>query len=144
VSKSARTLVCFDFGSKRIGVAVGQELTGSATALETISTTNGQPDWSAINRIVQQWRPQAFVLGMPVNMDGSEHDLAKSVQRFSDNLQTRYHLPVYTMDERLSSVEAERILGAETKTTKRINKKEVDKLAAKLILQSWFEHTLTE
>jgi putative Holliday junction resolvase len=140
VSKSARTLLCFDFGKKRIGVAVGQELTGSATALETINAANGQPDWGAINRIVQQWQPEAFVLGMPVNMDGTEHNLAKSVRQFRDELQARYNLPVYMMDERLSSVEAERILCADAKASKRFNKKEVDKLAAKLILRSWFEN----
>jgi len=134
---SHRTLVCFDFGKKRIGVAVGQELTHTATALETITSVAGKPDWVAIERIVGEWQPHAFVLGLPLNDDGTDHQITRAVRKFSNQLRDRHRIPVYHMDERLSSVEARGMLG-----NKRASKRtsgEIDKLAARLILQSWLD-----
>lgn len=128
-----RILLGFDFGSKRIGVAVGQELTGTASALETLTSPDGGPDWKGISRLVEAWQPDALVVGLPFNLDGSEHETTRLAQRFGNRLAGRYNLPVFTIDERLSSVEAERLLAEQG----RFDKEEVDKLAAQIILESW-------
>ncbi len=128
-----RVLLGFDFGSKRIGIAVGQELTGSANALETLHSRDGGPDWVGISRLIEEWQPDALVVGLPLNRDGSEHETTHLARRFGNRLAGRYNLPVFTIDERLSSVEAERILGERG----HFNKEEVDKLAAQIILESW-------
>jgi putative Holliday junction resolvase len=139
-TSTAETCLGFDYGTVRIGVAVGQTLTGTATALVTLNNVNGKPDWDAITALIEEWRPTTLVVGLPLNDDGSAHNTSKAAQRFGNQLHGRYNLPVFTMDERLSSVEAERML-ADRKGKKRGSEKhkgETDKLAAKLILESWF------
>ena len=74
----ARTLLGFDYGLERIGVAVGQELTGTATALITVRANDGKPDWDAISRLFEEWQPDDVVIGLPLNMDGSESELSRS------------------------------------------------------------------
>lgn len=128
-----RVLLGFDFGTKRIGVAVGQELTATATAQETLQSRDGGPDWDGITRLIEEWQPDALVVGLPFNLDGSEHETTHLARRFGNRLAGRYNLPVFTIDERLSSVEAERILGERG----RFSREEVDKLAAQIILESW-------
>lgn len=135
MSPPPRTLLGFDFGSKRIGVAVGQELTGTARALITLNNRNGAPDWGAISRLIEQWQPAALVVGLPLNLDGSDHEVTRLARRFGNRLRGRYNLPVYTIDERLSSAEAEALLAEQG----RYEKADVDKIAAQLILQSWLE-----
>jgi putative Holliday junction resolvase len=135
VNPPARTFLGFDYGTSRIGVAVGQELTGTATALTTIRASDGKPDWDAITRLVEQWQPDAFVIGLPLNVDGTFHELSYRVQRFGNQLHGRYNLPAYFMDERLSSLEAERLLAQ--RSPKKAKKEDIDKLAAKVILESW-------
>lgn len=136
MSNEHRTLLAFDYGKKRIGVAVGQELTCTATALETLPAKDGKPDWDAVSRLVDEWHPDAFVLGLPYNMDGSEHELATEIRRFGNRLNGRYNLPVFYMDERLSSLEAERLL--KQGSAKKIKQKGlIDQLSAQIILQSW-------
>lgn len=130
-----RIFLGFDFGSKRIGVAVGQELTRSARALVTLNNRNGAPDWEAITRLITEWQPAAMVVGLPLNLDGSDHEITRLARRFGNRLSGRYNLPVYTMDERLSSAEAETQLAEQG----RYEKADVDKLAAQLILQGWLE-----
>jgi putative Holliday junction resolvase len=137
---SPRTILAFDFGTKRIGVAVGQELTCSASALVTLNNRNGAPDWEAISHLIEQWQPAALVVGLPLNLDGSDHEITRLARRFGNRLRGRYNLPVYTMDERLSSAEAEAQLAARG----RYAKADVDKVAAQLILQGWLEQQSTE
>jgi putative Holliday junction resolvase len=141
VNPPARTLLGFDYGTRRIGVAVGQELTGTATALTTIRANDGKPDWEAITQLVEQWRPDAFVVGLPLNEDGTQHELTRRAQRFGNQLHGRYNLPAYYMDERLSSHEAERLLAQGS--TKRGKKEDIDKLAAKVILENWLGRAAT-
>lgn len=129
----ARVLLGFDFGIKRIGVAVGQELTASARALETLTSPDGGPDWKGISRLIEAWQPDALVVGLPFNLDGSEHEVTRLARRFGNRLKGRYNLPVFTVDERLSSVEAERELSSRG----RYDKAEVDREAARIILESW-------
>lgn len=130
------TYLGFDFGLKRIGVAVGQALTRSATALETLRAVKDKPDFDAIARLIARWQPVGLVVGLPLNMDGSETDITPRVRRFANQLRERYRLPVHMMDERLSTHEAERLL-AQSGSKQR---NDSDKLAAQLILQSWLEH----
>jgi putative Holliday junction resolvase len=130
-----RIVLGFDFGTKRIGVAVGQELTGTARALETLTSPNGGPDWAGISRLIETWQPDALVLGLPLNLDGSDHEVTRLVRRFGNRLRGRYNLPVHTIDERLSSAEAEAMLAEKG----HFEKEDVDKVAAQVILQSWLE-----
>ncbi|MBE0510339.1 MAG: Holliday junction resolvase RuvX [Chromatiales bacterium] len=132
-----RLLLGFDFGSKRIGVAVGQELTGTARELLTLNNRDGAPDWAAISRLLAEWQPDALVVGLPLNLDGSDHDVSRMARRFGNRLRGRYNLPVFHIDERLSSSEAEALLSGQG----RFDKADVDKLAARLILESWLNQT---
>ena len=140
-----RTLLGFDYGLKRIGVAVGQELTGTGTALVTIRATDGKPDWDAISRLIEQWNPDELVVGLPLNMDGTFHDLSYKAQRFGNQLHGRYNLRAHFMDERLSSLEAEHQLkNLQQKKSRKIQKTDIDKIAAKVILESWLDQQKTE
>ena len=130
----------FDFGLRRTGVAVGQGLTGTATPLTTLVGQDGQPDWDGIGRLIEEWRPEALVVGLPLQMDGSPNaELHERIERFCRQLEGRYHLPVYRVDERLSSVEAQRRLKAQRQQghRRRIRKEEIDALAAALQLETW-------
>jgi len=133
-SAKARTLLGFDYGLKRIGVAVGQELTGTASALLTVRANDGKPDWDAISKLIGQWQPDEVVVGLPLNMDGSFHELSYRAQRFGNQLHGRYNLPAHFMDERLSSLDAERELKGKSR---KVQAADIDKVAAKIILESW-------
>jgi putative Holliday junction resolvase len=129
-----KTLLGFDYGRKRIGVAVGQQVTQSATALTTISARDGKPDWPAITRLIEEWKPDALVVGIPYHMDGSEQDMTRAARRFCRQLEGRYRLPVHTADERLSSYIVESGLPGSGKTGQTI-----DPLSAQVILQDWLQ-----
>ena len=134
------TLLGFDFGIRRIGIAVGQTLTGSARPLATVRSQGEVPDWKAIAQLVSQWQPNLLVVGLPVNMDGSAHDLAPTVQAFADELRTRFQLPVEFIDERLSSHEAQQIavaMGGRKAPASRAAKEQLDRIAAQVILETW-------
>ena len=107
---TARTLLGFDYGKKRIGVAVGQKLTATATPAETLHSSNDQPDWAGIARLIETWRPQALVVGLPLHMDGTEHALTEAAREFGRALEQRFDLPVHLIDERLTSIEAGHLL----------------------------------
>lgn len=137
-----RTLLGFDYGNKRIGVAVGQELTRSSRALCTLSNTGNNPDWPAIGELIREWQPDLVIVGMPHNMDDDRpHALAERVQDFGNQLKQRYNLPVTWIDERLSSLEAEAQLADSGKSRgDKRDKASIDKLAAAIILQTWLNH----
>ncbi len=129
-------LLGFDFGMKRIGVAVGQTVTKTARPLETLKAKLGLPQWDRLNKIVQKWQPDAFVVGIPLNMDGTEQPLTANAKHFAQMLETRYQIPVYEMDERLSTKDArERIFNEGG--FKALQDGQVDSVAAQLILQNW-------
>jgi len=134
--KQPAVLLGFDYGARRIGVAVGQQLTRSATPIVTLTTRDGKPDWEAITRLVQEWRPDALVVGVPLT-DDEEHPVARAARRFGAQLKQRYGLPVHTVDERLSSHAAER--GAEKANRRAGKKTAIDHLAAQVILQTWLD-----
>lgn len=124
-------VLAFDFGRKRIGVAIGQALTGSARALETVAVVDQRPDWDAITRLIEDWRPDHFVVGKPCHADGSVHPLAASIERFARRLHGRYHRSVSTMDEHLSTYAG----AADSAAVRRAGR---DAAAAQAILESWF------
>jgi putative Holliday junction resolvase len=134
VNTAGRTLLGFDFGTRRIGVAVGQELTGNASPLVTLKAQNGAPDWTEVERLIRDWQPDAVVVGLPLNEDGSAHAITAGARRFGNRLHGRYQLPVYWIDERLSSAEATSRLADNKIKTDRQN---IDKVAAQIILESW-------
>lgn len=143
----SRTLLGFDYGRKRIGVAVGQEITRTAQGLTTLKTNQAGPDWEAIDMLVREWQPEFFVVGMPHYMDASmenqPHALHDEVKDFGNQLAQRYNLPVEWMDERLSSHEAEQQLSeSKQKKQRKQDKAEIDKLAAQVILQSYLNSKL--
>ncbi|MDT8386095.1 MAG: Holliday junction resolvase RuvX [Thiogranum sp.] len=134
-AKSATAILLgFDYGRKRIGVAVGQQLTQSATPLMTLQARNGEPDWAIITSVIKEWNPEALVVGIPYHMDGTKQDMSKWALRFCRQLEGRYHLPVYKAEERLTSYQAES--GMNMKSRKR---EDTDPLAAQIILQDWLQ-----
>jgi len=129
---AAGTVLGFDYGTRRIGVAVGQTITRSATPLLTLTSRDEAPDWNRITALIEEWKPSALVVGLPYNMDDTEAEIAPRARRFARQLEGRYHLPVHMVDERLTSLEAERMLGPGAEEDGR-----VDALAAVLILETW-------
>lgn len=123
----------FDFGTQSIGVAVGQEVTCTATALKPLTAKNGKPNWDDLTQIVMEWQPGQFVVGMPFNMDGSDSELCISATRFGRRLEGRFGVSWIGVDERLSSFEVKSSL----KESGIKMKGPIDSLAAKLILESW-------
>jgi putative holliday junction resolvase len=123
-----KTLLCFDYGSKRIGVAVGQAITGTATPLQVINVYNNQPEWDRIQQMIKDWQPEALIVGIPVQMDDSRQEMTTAAERFVRQLEGRFHLPVFGVDERLSTFEAKNRSGMET---------EIDSIAAQAILETW-------
>ncbi|MCP1728400.1 putative Holliday junction resolvase [Natronospira proteinivora] len=97
------TWLGFDYGLKRIGVAVGQTLTAQANPLKIVACDQGKPDWSAIEALIQEWRPVALVVGLPRHADGTDNDLTPRVRRFARQLHGRFERPIYGLDEALSS-----------------------------------------
>jgi len=130
-----QTLLGFDYGKLRIGIAVGQDITGTATALCTLGCPDGRPDWDGINRLVVEWSPGALVVGLPLHADGSDSTMTRAARNFARELETRYQLPVYSMDERLSS-HAAKELQREAPGNGRDG---IDALAARIILQNWLD-----
>ena len=120
------TVLAFDFGLKRIGVAVGEAELRSAHPLPGIAA----PGFAEIEKLVKEWRPGMLVVGLPVS-ENREHPLAKRVQRFARQLEGRFHLPVARVDERYTSVAAESLLRG-------VRRKAVDSVAAQLILEQYF------
>jgi putative Holliday junction resolvase len=138
---AARTVLSFDYGFRRIGVAVGNTLTATAEALSTIAADDGRPDWRAIDRCVADWRPAAIVAGVPYNMAGRDAArLTTAALRFADELSQRYGIEVHRVDERLTSREAEDDLRERRRSgakTKRVRRGDVDREAARLLLLQW-------
>ena len=132
-----QTLLGFDYGQHRIGIAVGQDITGTATALCTLDCPDGRPDWEKINRLIAEWSPAALVVGLPLHADGSDSTTSVAARRFARELETRYQLPVYSMDERLSSHAAKEL----QRDAPKKSRDGIDAIAARIILQNWLDIT---
>lgn len=141
-----RTLLGFDFGKRRIGIAVGQEVTSTATPVTTVAATDGRPDWEAIDRLITTWRPDALVIGVPRHMDGNEHELTRAARHFGRQLRERFGLDVFEFDERLTSREARSLTAARRSAgqARRTRKGDLDQLAAQIILQGWLQQQETD
>ena len=133
------TVIAFDFGLKRTGVAVGNTLTGSATPESTLIAKDEQPDWQGISKLIEDWRPSQIVVGLPIELDGTENPLKKRIDRFCNQLNGRYNLPVDQENEQFTSLEAADRLKQlrQSGRKKKVKKEEVDKIAASIILESW-------
>lgn len=128
----------FDFGYSRIGMAVGQKITGEASPLATLKAKQGIPNWEEVAKVIKRWRPSALIVGLPTCIDGTEQYTTKASQKFAKQLHKRFSLPVHLVDERLSTVEAKCQLYAIGGYNK-IQKTEVDSVAACVILEQWLK-----
>ena len=125
-------VLAFDFGTRRIGVAVGNSLTGTARALAPLAARDGVPAWDQVGALVAEWKPVRLLVGLPLNMDDSESEMSARAARFARRLEGRFQVPSELVDERLSSFEARGLIAAAGAKTSR------DSVAACLILESWF------
>lgn len=124
--------MAFDFGTRRIGVAYGQSVTGTARPLPVIAARDGIPDWPTLEALMETWQPDVLVVGMPWNMDESESELLLRARKFANRLHGRLHKPCFGIDERLSSFEARgQLMRGEAEGA-------LDSVAACILLESWF------
>ena len=137
---TAETFLAFDYGERRIGVAVGQSVTGTASPLSTVNVRDGEPDWVSIDGIVATWKPDGLVVGEPLHMDGRPQAMTRHARRFRHALRSRFGLPVHAAEERLTTVEARAELaerGAFRGSGARPRHEIDDPVAARIILESW-------
>lgn len=134
------TVIALDFGLRRIGVAVGQQVTRTARPLAVVANGEAGPDWQHFESIFREWRPDRIIVGMPVHADGTPAEIGAVVARFIDDLQ-RFALPVETVDERYSSVDAEAMLASQRARGRRgrISKELIDSAAAAVIAERWLK-----
>ncbi|MDT0583219.1 MULTISPECIES: Holliday junction resolvase RuvX [Alteromonadaceae] len=135
-----QTILAFDFGTKSIGVAIGQSITGTAAPLSALKANDGIPNWEAIEKLIEQWQPNGLLVGLPLNMDGTEQEITQRAKKFANRLHGRYGLNVVTHDERLSTVDAKARL-FDLGGFKKLSKDKVDSVSACLIYESWLENT---
>ena len=133
------TLLAFDFGTKSIGVAIGQRITGTARPLTAIKANDGTPDWTQFEKLLKEWQPELVVVGVPLNMDGTNQPLTDRARKFANRLHGRFGVKVELQDERLSTVEARAGL-FERGGFRALNKGSVDSASAVIILESYFEN----
>ncbi|WP_319781603.1 Holliday junction resolvase RuvX [Oceanisphaera sp. IT1-181] len=134
----SRTLLGFDYGTKSIGVAVGQEITASARPLLALKANDGVPNWEQIEAILKEWQPALLIVGLPLNMDGTEQDISRRARKFANRLHGRFGLAVELQDERLTTTDARARL-FDAGGYKALGKDAVDAVSAQLILESWME-----
>lgn len=129
-------LLAFDFGMKRIGMAIGQSITQSANPLPILKAKDGVPDWQQVASVIEEWGVEAFIVGLPYNMDGTEQLMTHRARKFGNKLAGRFNKPVFFVDERLTTIEAKSQMHEQIKGRSRFEK--ADSIAAVLILESWF------
>ena len=136
------TVLIFDFGLKRTGVAIGNTIVGTASPEETLISTNpGKPDWKGITRLVEKWNPSQFVVGMPKQLNGDHTELSAPIEKFCNQLNGRYNLPVAQANEQYSSIEAGRRLKQvrQAGRKQKVSKEEVDRVSAVIIFENWYQ-----
>lgn len=133
-----QSLLAFDYGTKNIGAACGQTITRSANALTPLKAKDGIPEWSMIERLLAEWKPDLVLVGLPLNMDNSESELAVRARKFANRLHGRFGVKVELIDERLTSFAAKGEV-MERGGSRDYKNNPVDSIAARLILESWFE-----
>lgn len=136
------TYLGFDFGSKKIGIAVGQSTTDMASPLQTLRSINQTPDWNTISKLIHEWQPIGLVVGISRQMDGSDNPITPRMLKFCRQLEGRYQLPVHQQDETLSTFESKQLLFDEVKLSATKLWEVEDQLAAHLILQTWLNNRI--
>ena len=135
---TSRTVLGFDYGTKSIGIAVGQEITGTASPEAALKANDGVPNWEQVETVLKHWQPDLVVVGLPLNMDGTEQELTKRARKFANRIHGRFGLPIALQDERLTTVDARARL-FEMGGFKALTKDKVDSVSAVLIIESFFE-----
>lgn len=133
---TAEVFIGFDFGTRNIGVAVGQKITNSSTALPPLLAKQGMPNWQQIDNLIKEWQPTALVVGVPYKLEGGDFHVTKLAKRFIEQLKTRYKIAVYSAEERLTTKSAREEIFARG-GYKALQKQSVDSAAARLILEEW-------
>ena len=126
----------FDYGTEKIGIAIGQSISSTAEPLTIIRAKDGIPNWSQITSLIESWRPNFFVVGLPYNLDGSDSKLLQRALKFAQRLNGRFNIPTFGIDERLSSKAAREKF--KTGNPKNSVRNEIDDVAAQIILETWF------
>lgn len=134
-TRQPATVLGLDFGTRKIGVATGQALTGGASPLTALPCPRGAPDWHAIGALIAEWQPDALIVGLPLNMDDSESELSRRARRFARQLEGRFNKPAWLVDERLTTREARERLGDSYRGGA---DPRVDSMAATLIIEAFF------
>jgi len=133
--------VAFDYGTRRIGIAVGEHRLKTAAPECVINNNNGTPDWLEIDKVIERWQPTNLVVGWPLTEDSQEQTITFHVKGFIKRLRKRYDLPIHKADERFSSIEAQQTLRnmrSSGQRTRKTRHEDVDTIAAALILEAWF------
>lgn len=133
----------FDYGARRIGVASGNRIIGTTRPLPVLMVNAGEPDWTRVDALLAEWRPQALVVGLPLTLDGGEQAITRGARAFADALARRSGLPVHLVDERHTSQEAARRFAAQRAAgaARRRDAANIDSLAAAVILEGWLTQT---
>lgn len=138
MTQTNRSILGFDFGTKSIGVAIGQEVTGTASPLPALKARDGIPNWDTIAVIYDEWKPHLVVVGLPLNMDGTTQQITFAAKKFANRLHNKFKVPVETYDERLTTADAKARL-FELGGYKKLEKGKVDSVSACLIVEGWIE-----
>lgn len=136
-----KTLLAFDYGTKNIGVACGQTITGTANTLTPLKAKDGIPDWAQIEKLIKEWQPDLALIGLPLNMDDSESNLSARARKFANRLHGRFGINIEMVDERLTSFEAKGEV-MRRGGSRDYKNSPVDSIAARLIMESWLESHL--
>jgi putative Holliday junction resolvase len=137
----------FDYGKRRVGIAVGSPLTGRDQPLTTLEHSDGQPDWAALDVLIAEWQPVAFVVGLPLQANGQAQKMTRRARNFAQEIGGRYKLPVHAVDERYTTIEATHRLQAARASGsrgRRLRRGDVDAMAAQTLLESWLSGELEE
>ena len=133
--------MAFDYGLRQIGVAHGQTLTANAEGIGILQASDGVPNWDDVKAMLNEWKPNLILVGLPLNMDGSDSELSRLARKFARRLQGRFNVDALMVDERLTSQDAKSSLRdpSSNKKSNKIDLTKIDHLAAALILQSWLD-----
>jgi putative Holliday junction resolvase len=135
---SQQTIMGVDFGTTSIGFAIGQMVTGTASPIKAVKAKDGTPNWDEIEKILKEWQPELVVVGLPLNMNGTEQPMTQRAKKFANRIHGRFGLPVVTHDERLTTADAKAHL-FQSGGYRNLKKGNVDAQSAAVILESWFE-----
>ena len=139
----SRTYLGFDFGTKSLGIAVGQTITHTAQPLTAIKMQQGQPHWLSLDAVIEEWKPYGLVVGLALQPDGKHSNTSKLAEAFGQLLAQRYQIQVHYIEERLTSVAARAIYKSKA-SSHASQKTEIDRISAAIILESWLNSMVSE